>query len=79
MKFSKLADYLAKLEGTTKRLEMTATLGLLFKEASADDIAPLVYLTQERLGPAFEPIDFGIGDALAAQALAKVKIGRAHV
>ncbi|MBM3128930.1 MAG: ATP-dependent DNA ligase [Chloroflexi bacterium] len=71
MRFSKLVDYLAQLEATTKRLEMTATLGALFKEASEEDIAPIIYLTQERLGPAFEPIDFGIGEALAAEALAK--------
>ncbi|MBI5033048.1 MAG: ATP-dependent DNA ligase [Chloroflexi bacterium] len=71
MRFSKLVDYLAELEATTKRLEMTATLGRLFKEASEEDIAPIIYLTQERLGPAFEPIDFGIGEALAAEALVK--------
>ena len=71
MRFSKLVDYLAKLEATTKRLEMTCILGELFKEASEEDIAPIIYLTQERLGPAFEPIDFGIGEALAAEALAK--------
>lgn len=71
MRFSKLVDYLAKLEATTKRLEMTAILGDLFKEASEDEIAAIIYLTQERLGPAFEPIDFGIGEALAAEALAK--------
>ncbi len=71
MRFAKLVDYLAQLEATTKRLEMTAILGKLFKEASEEDIAPIVYLTQERLGPAFEPIDFGIGEALAAEALLK--------
>jgi len=71
MRFAKLVEYLAKLEATTKRLEMTAILGELFKEASEEDIAPIIYLTQERLGPAFEPIDFGIGEALAAEALAK--------
>lgn len=71
MRFSKLVDYLAKLEATTKRLEMTSILADLFKEASADEIAAIIYLTQERLGPAFEPIDFGIGEALAAEALAK--------
>ena len=71
MRFSKLVDYLAKLEATTKRLEMTGILAELFKDASAEDIAPIIYLTQERLGPAFEPIDFGIGEALAAEALAK--------
>ncbi len=70
MRFSKLVDYLARLEATTKRLELTAILAELFKEASAQDIAPIIYLTQERLGPAFEPIDFGIGEALAAEALA---------
>lgn len=71
MRFSKLVDHLAKLEATTKRLEMTSILGELFNEASEEDIAPIVYLTQERLAPAFEPIDFGIGEALAAEALAK--------
>ena len=72
MRFSKLVDYLAQLEKTSKRLEMTAILGQLFKEAGEEDIAPIIYLTQERLGPAFEPIDFGIGEALAAEALALV-------
>jgi DNA ligase-1 len=71
MRFSKLVDYLAKLEATSKRLEMTAILGDLFKDASEEDVAPIIYLTQERLAPAFEPIDFGIGEALAAEALAK--------
>ena len=71
MRFAKLVDYLAQLEATTKRLEMTSILGELFKEANEEDIAPIIYLTQERLGPAFEPIDFGIGEALAAEALAK--------
>ena len=71
MRFSKLVDYLAQLEKTSKRLEMTAILGQLFKEAGEEDVAPIIYLTQERLGPAFEPIDFGIGEALAADALAQ--------
>jgi DNA ligase-1 len=71
MKFSKLVDYLAKLEATSKRLEMTRILGELFKAADAEEIGPIVYLTQERLGPAFEGIEFGIGEALAAAALAQ--------
>ncbi len=71
MKFSKLVDYLAKLEATSKRLEMTRILGELFKEADAEEIAPIVYLTQERLGPAFEGIEFGIGEALVSAALSQ--------
>src|SRR5512143_2678554 len=70
MLFSKLVDYLAQLEKTSKRLEMTAILGDLFKKANEEDIAPIIYLTQERLGPAFDPTEFGIGEALAAEALA---------
>ena len=31
MRFAKLVDYLAKLDSTTKRLEMTSILGELFK------------------------------------------------
>lgn len=71
MKFLKLVDYLAQLEATTKRLEMVAILAKLFSEAEADEVAPIIYLTQERLVPAFEPVEFGIGEALAAAALAQ--------
>jgi DNA ligase 1 len=71
MKFSRLVDYLEPLEATSKRLEMTRLLGDLFKESSADEIGSIVYLTQERLGPNFEGIEFGIGEALASMALAE--------
>src|SRR5512142_1840782 len=71
MLFSKLVDYLARLEETSKRLEMTAILADLFKKADEEDIAPIIYLTQERLGPAYEPTEFGIGEALASDALAE--------
>lgn len=71
MKFSTLVEYLARLEATSKRLEMTRILGELFHAASADEIEPIVYLTQERLAPNYKGIDFGIGEALAASALAR--------
>lgn len=71
MKFSTLVDYLAQLEATSKRLEMTRILGELFKHAAVDDIAAIVYLTQERLAPAYEAIEFGMGEALIAQAVAQ--------
>lgn len=71
MKFSGLVEYLAQLEATSKRLEMTRVLGELFKESEAAEIGPIVYLTQERLGPAFEGTEFGIGEALASTALAQ--------
>jgi len=71
MKFSILVDYLAQLEATSKRLEMTRILGELFQHAAVDDIAAIVYLTQERLAPAYEAIEFGMGEALIAQAVAQ--------
>jgi len=71
MKFSELVEYLSQLEATSKRLEMTRILGELFKRAEADDIAAIVYLTQERLAPAYEAIEFGMGEALIAQAVAQ--------
>jgi len=71
MKFSTLVDYLAQLEATSKRLEMTRILGELFKHADADDMAAIVYLTQERLAPAYEAIEFGMGEALIAQSVAQ--------
>ncbi len=71
MKFSTLVEYLARLEATSKRLEMTRILGELFQAADARDIAPIVYLTQERLAPNFEAIEFGMGEALIAQAVAQ--------
>lgn len=72
MKFAELVGYLAKLESTSKRLEMTRILGDLFRAAEPDDMAAIVYLTQERLGPAYEPVEFGMGEALIAQAIAQV-------
>ncbi len=70
MKFSTLVDSLAQLEATSKRLEMTRILAELFRSADADDMSAIVYLTQERLAPAYEAIEFGMGEALIAQSVA---------
>jgi DNA ligase-1 len=71
MKFSALVEYLAQLEATSKRLEMTRILGELFKQAEPEDMSAIVYLSQERLAPAYEPVEFGMGEALIAQAIAQ--------
>jgi DNA ligase-1 len=71
MKFSTLVDFLAQLEATSKRLEMTRILGDLFKKAEVADMAAIAYLTQERLAPQYEAIEFGMGEALIAQAVAQ--------
>ena len=71
MKFSELVEYLAQLESTSKRLEMTRILADLFKHADAEDISAIVYLTQERLAPNYEAIEFNMGEALIAQSVAQ--------
>lgn len=71
MRYSVLVDHLARLEATTKRNELVSILAELFRQAGLEEIDKVVYLCQERLVPAFEPLEFGIGEALAAAALAK--------
>ena len=71
MKYSILTDHLARLEATSKRNEMVSILSDLFQQAGAEEIDKIIYLCQERLVPAFEPLEFGIGESLAGSALAK--------
>lgn len=71
MLYSTLIDCLARLEATTKRNEMMAILAELLCQSSGDEIDKVIYLCQERLAPAFDPLEFGIGESLTATALAK--------
>ncbi len=62
MKFGELAKYLQKLEGTSSRNEMTVILAELFKDASPQDARLIAYLSQGRLGPAYNSPDTGVAD-----------------
>jgi DNA ligase-1 len=75
VQYSIFVSYLAGLEATSKRNEMVSTLADLFKQADGEEIDKIIYLCQERLVPAFEPLEFGIGEALAGAALAKATAG----
>jgi len=72
MQFARFVEFLAQLEGTTKRNAMVEILSALFHEAGSAEIGKIVYLCQERLAPAYVNIEFGIGEQLAAEALARV-------
>ncbi len=72
MKFSKLAQYYEKLEGTSKRLELIDILSKLFKESDSSEIGKICYLIQGRVAPFFEPIELGMAENMVA-----VAIGRA--
>ncbi len=70
MKFSKLAEYYEKLEGTSKRLELIDILSKLFKESDTDEIGKIAYLIQGRVAPFYEPTELGMAESLVAQAIA---------
>lgn len=71
MNFSELAIYLQKLESTTSRNSMVEILAELFKKATADEIGELVYLTQGRVVPLYEAVEFGIADKMMIRAVAQ--------
>src|SRR4030042_6841455 len=71
MKFSDLAQYFKKLEGTASRNAMTEILAELFHHASHEEIGKMCYLLQGRVVPLYEAIEFGIADKFMIRAIAK--------
>lgn len=71
MLFADVAGYFSRLEATSSRNKMVEILAELFGAAGAGELDRLIYLTQGRVGPAFEKVEFGVGEALAAEAIAR--------
>jgi len=72
MEFKKLADYFQKLEKTSSRLEITRLLSSLFKEAKADEIAKVCYLSLGRLTPLYESVEFNLAERMMFKVIGKV-------
>src|SRR5205807_3332993 len=70
MLYSRLVETYQKIEGTTKRLEITKLLVDLLKETPSDIIDKVVYLTQGKLYPDYLGIEIGIAEKLAIKTLA---------
>ena len=70
MKFNELSAYLDQLEATNSRNELVRILSDLYKACSVDEIEPITYLIQGRLGPFFEPVEIGLGERLLISAMA---------
>jgi DNA ligase-1 len=70
MNFSELSAYLDQLEATNSRNELVRILSELYKACSVDEIEPITYLIQGRLGPFFEPVEIGLGERLLISAMA---------
>jgi DNA ligase-1 len=73
MLFDTLVDTYLKLESTTKRLEMTYILAELFKEATAEEIDKIIYLTQGKIHPDWkgEP-EIGMAEKMVVETLTRV-------
>lgn len=72
MRFARVAEHFDRLEATRKRNEMVAILAALFQTSNNPaEIAQMAYLSQGRVAPTFEQIEFGMGEALVAESLAQ--------
>lgn len=72
MKYSALAEFFERIEATSKRLEMYDILAEIFCKAAASDMKPIVYMSQGRLGPAFDGMEVGMSDKLLVRTLSDV-------
>ena len=71
MTFSSLSLYFEKLEATSSRLSLIDILADLFKHASKNEIDRIVYLTQGRIAPFFEPLEIGMAEKNVAESIAR--------
>jgi len=70
MLFAKLSAYFEKLEQTSSRLALIDILSDLFKKSSKEEIEKIIYLTQGRIAPFFEPTEIGMAEKNVAGAVA---------
>lgn len=70
MTFKTLSGFFGKLEETSSRNAMVEILAELFSNAKEEEIKEIVYLTQGRVAPLFEPVEFGIAEKMVARAIA---------
>jgi len=76
LKYAVIADSYAKIEATTKRLEMTDLLVDLLKKTPKQVIDKVAYLTQGRIYPDFVGVEIGVAERLAIKALVRASGAR---
>ncbi len=72
MLYSRIVETYAKIEATTKRLEITSFLVELIQDTPRAILDKVVYLTQGKLYPDFLGIELGVAEKLLFRVLAKV-------
>jgi len=71
MEFSIIAEIFERMEGTTKRIELTNLLVELLKKIPKKIIPNAVYLLQGIIRPNFEGVELGVAEKLAIRAISK--------
>lgn len=71
MLFSVLSENLAKMEQTSKRLELISLMVDIFKQTKPDEIAQVVYLLQGKVRPDYEGVEVGVAEKMVIRAIAK--------
>lgn len=71
MLFKDLAGYFEQLENTSGRNAMISVLAEMLAKPEPHEIDKVAYLCQGRLVPFFEPLEMGVGEKLAEEALAQ--------
>ncbi|PIN98758.1 MAG: DNA ligase [Candidatus Diapherotrites archaeon CG10_big_fil_rev_8_21_14_0_10_31_34] len=71
MQFKELASYFDLIEKTSSRLDMTKILAELLEKADEESIKKIVFLCQGRLGANYEKLEFGLGEKMVIEAIAK--------
>lgn len=70
MQFRRLAEYFGRIETTPARNEKTAILAELLKALTSTEVAEVAYLSVGRLGPLYDPIEFGLAEKMVVRAVA---------
>lgn len=71
MQFSTFSSYLAQLEKTSLRNQMTQILAQLFKQCDYKEIDKICYLSLGLLAPKYEGIEFNMAEKLMVKAVAQ--------
>ena len=69
MLFSRLAEYFGKIEATSLRNEKTVILAEILREATPEEVAKLVYLALGGLRPAYDRLEFDMGERMILRAI----------
>jgi DNA ligase-1 len=71
VKFSKLSEYLSKIESTSSRNEITEILADLLKKSSKNEVAMVCYLSLGRLAPLYEGVEFNLAEKMMVRVIAQ--------